>query len=584
MMTLRLVIVVTAFVLPLFLVPAARAEPWKFKDEFFPELVKALPKILEAQDAKTGQFGTGIWIVTEQNVVFSLAVAWATERADNPYFHDAKLLDAIMLAGDALVKDQDETGQWEFRKEDGSTWGQIYMPWTYSRWIRAFSLIKEAMPADRRATWEKALTLGFEGIAKKELETMHNIPAHHAMGLYCAGKALNRPEWCEQASTFMQKVVSSQDPGGFWSENLGPVVGYNFVYTDALGIYCAMSGDERVVPALERAAQFHANFTYPDGTSVETVDERQVYSADAFVPNLGFTYTPIGRAFLKEQWERRKAGNGTIPADSAASHFMYGREGELQPAESAGERGMFVLGKGDAMTRRVKPWFTCLSAYHAPVPPGRWIQDRQNLVSLFHDDVGLILGGGNTKLQPLWSTFTVGDVSLLKHKPGDEDPDFSPPIGIEHTPSNATLDADATTLHLVYGSVKTHVSVEMAPSGAKLIYGLDSKTTQRVAGHVQLMPRMGKAWSTAAGKSGTLSDEAITLKSGEAGAWVQLDRVRVALPTDAEIAWPVLPHNQYRKDGHAEPKEGRVVISLPLSNESPTSELVFLVVPLDGAP
>ena len=34
--------------------------------------------------------------------------------------------------------------------------------------------------------------------------------------------------------------------------------------------------------------------------------------------------------------------------------------------------------------------------------------------------IGVFLGGGNTKLQPLWSTFTVGDVSLLKHKPGDE--------------------------------------------------------------------------------------------------------------------------------------------------------------------
>ena len=139
------------------------------------------------------------------------------------------------------------------------------------------------------------------------------------------------------------------------------------------------------------------------------------------------------------------------------------------------DEASFVLGDNDAMTRRVKPWFTCLSAYHAPVPTTRWIQDRQNLVSLFHDDVGVILGGGNTKLQPLWSTFTVGDVSLLKHKAGDEDPDFTPPPGLRHVPTNATIDADQTTLHLDYGDVKTSVVVRLTPDAAKLTYARESR-------------------------------------------------------------------------------------------------------------
>ena len=276
-----------------------RADTWTYKDEFLTQLIESVPKILESQNPKNGQMGKGIWIVRDQEPMFALAVAWSTDKPGNPYFRDAKLLDAIMLAGDALADDQDAKGQWTFRKEDGSTWGQIYMPWTYSRWVQTYTLIKDAMPPARREKWEQALTLGYSGIAEHELAKVHNIPTHHAKGLYIAGQALNHPEWCEQAKAFMKRVCDAQDPAGFWSENVGPVVGYNFVYVEAIGVYYALSHDETVLPALERAAKYHANFTYPDGTSVETIDERQVYEPSIVMPNVGFSFTEIGRGYAQ---------------------------------------------------------------------------------------------------------------------------------------------------------------------------------------------------------------------------------------------------------------------------------------------
>ena len=119
---------------------------------------------------------------------------------DNPWYHNPKLLRAIMAGGDALVDDQDPKGMWTFRKKDGSTWGQTYMPWTYSRWARADLLVKDAMPPERRAKWAKGLIKGFEGISKTCLGRVHNIPSHHAMGLYAAGIALNREDWKKQAT------------------------------------------------------------------------------------------------------------------------------------------------------------------------------------------------------------------------------------------------------------------------------------------------------------------------------------------------------------------------------------------------
>ncbi|HEV2292431.1 MAG TPA: hypothetical protein VGR35_01165 [Tepidisphaeraceae bacterium] len=558
--------------------PVVHAETWRFKEEFLPHLVKAVPTILSQQDKKTGRFGKGIWIVTDQHAMYPLATAWAMEHPENPHFHSQEVLEAVMAAGDALIEDADAKGQWEFRKKDGSTWGKIWMPWTYSRWVRAYTLIKDAMPNDRRERWEKALTLGYDGIAKHEMKTVHNIPTHHAMGLYIAGKALARTDWCEQASAFMKKAVAQQDPAGFWSENLGPVVQYDFVYVDALGTYYALSGDQTVLPALQKAATFHANFTYPDGSDVETIDERNGYHQRVTMPNVGFTFSPEGRGYIRQQYARRDEKT-PLGADLVASYLLYGEEGDAVPAPGSRESHQFVLGNNDAMVRRQGPWFACLSAYTAQVPRSRWIQDRQNFLSLYHDKAGVFLGGGNTKLQPLWSTFTVGDVSLLKHEPGDESPHFVPPKGIVHVPTSATLDPEAASLILDYDGTACAVQVDLSdPTSARITYVLATRQTQPVEAHVTLLPRMNTPWKTESGRSGMLGDEPITLAPGEAGKWIEHHGVRVSLPPQASITWPVLPHNPYRKDGRAGASEGRIVITLPFSPDLLKHELTITVV------
>ena len=584
------------FVSVLAALPAAAAgaapppkRKWTFKTEFLKQLANQIPTLLKTQDTATGQFGTGIWIVTDQNVLFPLAVAWSWNDPANPHYHSPALLEAIGKGGDALIAAQNERGMWIFRKKDNSTWGDIYMPWTYSRWIRAYALVRDALPAQRRANWEKALTLGFTGIAKDAMTTLHNIPTHHAMGLYCAGMALNRPEWNRQARDYMKRIVAAQDPGGFWSENLGPVVGYNFVYVDALGAYYGMSQDPTVLIALERAARFHAAFTYPDGSAMETVDERQVYHPGISMPGAGFTLSPEGRGYIRRQWDliraraKRTKKAPVLNADSAAAFLLYGMEGPAVTAPGEAKREHFVLGKNDALVDRRDPWFTVLSAYHAPVPQSRWIQDRQNLVSLFHDRVGLILGGGNTKLQPLWSTFTVGDTALLFHKPGDESPNFAPPPGLFHTPGGATLEPEALALSLIYGdsskgaSALTHCRISVKPMSdteARITCAVSAMPSAKalIAAHLPLLPHLKTAWKTA-NATGTLGDTPLNFSVGDAGDFFEHHGWRIGLPPGSTLTWPVLPHDQYKKDGSATPDEGRIVVTLPLDADRKSVEV-----------
>lgn len=559
----------------------AEATELKFEDEIVPVLVRRVPEILESYDPETGHFGHGIWLCTDQNHIYPLAVAYAYEAPGNTYYKDKELLKVIMKAGDALIDDMDEMGRWEFRKKDGSTWGMTLMPWIYSRWIRAFGLIKDDMPPDRREHWIKALTLGYTSISQSALGRIHNIPTHHAMGLYVAGKALDRPEWCEQASDFMMKVVDKQAEGGYWSEHSGPVVSYNFVYVDALGTYYALSKDQRVLPALEKSSRFHRYFVYPNGDRVATVDERNPYHAGVAIGNVGFTFSPEGRSYLKQQWSLY--GMNRLPADLIASLLLYGEEGPVAEPPLPGTEHLDVLSEGGedkAAILRHGPWFACLSAYTAPILESRWVQDRQNFVSIFHEKTGLILGGGNTKLQPAWSSFTVGDVDLLKHNAGDTDPDFMPKGELYHVPSEAVLVREPEVgLNLRYGPEECRIRVKPGDSRT-LEYQIEATMSSNlpVSAHLTLIPHLKETLETGGGEKVTLGESPLNFTSQQVGGKLTHAGYTLHLPENTTLHWPALPHNPYRKDGSATAAEGRIELRIPFDKQNPTYTITVEIV------
>jgi hypothetical protein len=546
----------------------ATSNEWNPREPFLKALVLRVPSILKSQDPENGRFGTPPWICTDQNAILPLAAAWAIKDPTNPYYHNPVVLEAIMKGGDALIADQDENGMWTYRNKDNSTWGQILMPWTYSRWIRTFQLIKDSMPAGRRERWEEGLILGFESISKRELVSIANIPTLDAMSLYCAGLCFNRDDWKQQAKKFIDKVIAAQSPDGWWSEHSGPVVGYNLLYVEALGFYYAMSHDARVLEALRRAAVFHRAFTYPDGSRVETVDERNPYSPDIATGNVGFSFTPEGRGFLLHQYSMT---NWDPSADEAANFLLYGETGDAAPSTASDEE-MTVIGNNDALVLRKKPWFISVSAFVAKPSDSRWIQDRQNFVSIYHDRAGLIAGGGNTKLQPFWSNFTFGDTSLLRHNAGDETPDFMPRGDLLYVPSSASLhpDKNAPGIDLNYG--EEHCRITVRPLDDKrltITAEVSGFNDQRPSeGHIDFLPAPESALKTAKGKSAGLDEKPIDWNSEEIGEWFEYGDVRIHIPAGARLLWPEKSHNPYKKDGSSTLAEARLVLCLPFSSSA----------------
>ena len=126
-------------------------DQWPPTDYLVRSIVERVPDILKAYHPETGRFGTEPWICNDQDRIFALAAAWSYEHPDNPYYQSDELLAAVAGGGVALVEAQDELGRWRFDKKDGSYWGQTYMAWSYSSWIRTYVLVREALPDDVRA-------------------------------------------------------------------------------------------------------------------------------------------------------------------------------------------------------------------------------------------------------------------------------------------------------------------------------------------------------------------------------------------------------------------------------------------------
>jgi hypothetical protein len=176
-----------------------------------------------------------------------------------------------------------------------------------------------------------------------------------------------------------------------------------------------MSGDAQVLDALERAAQYHAGCTYPDGSSVETIDGRNPYHQGVHLGNAGFCHTAAGRGFLAQQHAIYLQSTQQFDADYAAQILLYGAGGPALATAAGQDRYVYLMGNHAKMVRQ-RPWFWALSAFTGSPPQNRWGQDRQNFVSIFHDQIGLIVGGGNPKLGEVLQT-TSGDAMSLGESP-----------------------------------------------------------------------------------------------------------------------------------------------------------------------
>ena len=512
------------------------------KQRILHAMAAAVAKALPAFDEDTGRFvgqpegppAPGAkpedigWCVINQDVIYPLALLYTTPGTD---FHgDDAVLNTALRGGDAIRDFQYADGRVEFLKVDGSRWGPTYMGWTNYAWLEAYALLRDRMDDARRTRWEEGLVLAHDGQAQ-EIRSLHvhNIPCWKAMSCYRAGQLFGRPDWQEAGTAMVQAVVAAQQPGGYWAEHGGPSTLYNYVYVHGLGLYYVFSGDRALLPALEAATDFHQTFIYPNGAPVETVDGRVKYHDRIMGMGwVGFSACPQGRRLVRYLVERldpdRDLGRfqgGAIA--SAAQHLIEGDEARINLDRAAFRETYRDWG----VVCREGPWFACLSAFTCPPVPSRWGQDRQAFLSLWHDRVGLILGGGNSKDQAEWSSF-VADGRFV--------------------PEGGELLSDGTGVALTYGTVRCLLRLRF--EGGKVVIEGEAEGGPALQ---QFGVRAGSGDSvrSAAGLEAELGQTAVHWSSSQLGGWLEVEGCRITVPPGAEFRWPTAAFNPYAADGAA---------------------------------
>lgn len=538
-----------------------------FRKAVLAHLSRGVEAGLARQNAATGRFqekdGGFAW--TNQDVQLALAALYVTKDDANPWFGNPRLLDAVSRAGDAIRDGQNAEGMIEFIKVDGSRWGWSLMPWPLYHWLETYALVRDHLTPERRARWEEGLTLAYGNVARQISDgqlRLHNIEAWLAMGTSRLGHLLGRPDWIDAGARYLRQLVAHQHPEGYWPEGQGPTTSYNRVYVHALGLQYAFFRDDALLPALERALDFQLHFTYPDGRNVETIDGRVRYHDTVSAQGWpGFIHFPKGRALVRLMMDalaRHKPEGGLEPHVTSTLLTWRDADEAAIPQTSPRFAGNF---HGRALVRRHGPWFICLSGYtmtdeaFAASFRQRWHLDRQNYLSIWHERAGLIIGGGNSKYHPDFSTFSMvqGRARLTQ---------------ADSAQLEQTADEDTGVFH--YGPVRGIVAVRVLDdTRVQITLRAEGGPCEHLCGLMSVRVKGGTVMAGSQEEQVTLDPKAVwgaaRPEDENSGALsVRSPKWTLHLPPGGWFRWPIYPFNPYAMDGVAPPSEAAASASVPL--------------------
>ncbi|MBI3651578.1 MAG: hypothetical protein HY231_11230 [Acidobacteria bacterium] len=472
--------------------------------------------------------------------ILAPVVLYAKKHPANTHYHEAKMLALAIRIGDLLAS-ENEKGVYEPRLD--SDW-DTYM------WLEAYRLLGDKLGAERQARWKREILknivlleeectrrFDFPGYHSPFLGTSPNHYSQHSSILYLAAKVFGNPQWEALTTKILRRFATQeQAPDGYWGEhnNSGPTVGYNHVTLTGLGLYWEHSKDPVVLPAIRRATDFHKYFTYPDGTVVEVINDRNRYWEPLAWGEFAFTNFADGRRLAEFAANFVSFAKPNIPAlGRLAQDALYYHEGALAPIPQD-QVNYFHQMKIPAGIRKTGPWVVALSGIlSTQAVVNQYYLDRQGSMSIFHDKLGLIITGANSKRQPELATFLERPLGGVYHLP---------------TVSRLQMNADTDRLSLAYHTFFTDLYTQViSDNEITFRYAITGKgpPSEEARLNLQLCLKEGEVLETGAGRKITLSGDKIELSPSEIGGWISHRGWKLKVDPTARLVWPMIPYNPY---------------------------------------
>jgi hypothetical protein len=326
------------------------------------------------------------------------------------------------------------------------------------------------------------------------------------------------------------------------------------VTVTGVALYYEHSKDPAALQALRRSTEFHTFFTWPDGSPVETINDRNRYWSVSAWGHFGFSHFPVGRRYAEFLTSYLEADRLDLESlGRLAQDVLYYHEGPSSPIPQDQEHMHHRL-RVPAGIRRDKPWTTCLSGIVAPYTSSQWFLDRQGHLSVFHDRLGLILTGANSKHQPELATFSERDSGRVVHVP---------------ISSELIMTDEGDRLGLALENYFAAIETK-PPSRNRLEVRFSITPKDRMADaklHLQLVLKPGERIETAAGQGTVVGKEPIRWKSDALGAWIRHSGWTLNLVPGAELTWPIFPYNPYRAAPETDLDHAVATLTYPLTGK-----------------
>jgi hypothetical protein len=472
--------------------------------------------------------------------VLAPAVLYARKHPANPRYHEASMLALAFRIGDLLAS-ENERGRFTPRLDSD---------WDTYIWLEAYRLLQKDLGGERRERWKKAILENTAPFADPAAERMDfpwynspyigTSPNHYAQWaelLYLAGVTFDKSQWVKLGAAILHRFVAEeQTADGYWGEHSrsGPTTNYDYVTLSAIGVYWEHTKDPAALEALRRSTAFHTHFTYPDGTPVETINDRNRYGPVEPWAQFAFTNFPDGRRyaeFLAGFFSTEKLSMDAI--GRLAQDALYYHEGSTAPIPQDRQNYLYRMSV-PAGIRKTGPWVVSLSGIvDTQAATNQFYLDRQSSLSVFHSKLGLIVNGANSKRQPELATFRERIAGVTYHLPMSS-----------RLQMNETRDRLSVAFNSFFSDLYVAPPSERAVDLRFVISG-KGRAPEEAFVTLQLVLKPGEELETAAGKKVTVGQERLEWGPEEIGAWIRHHGWTIYVDPTARLAWPVHPFNPY---------------------------------------
>jgi hypothetical protein len=501
--------------------------------------------------------------------VMAAAVLYAKPHSANRSHGDRRMLDLASKLGDLLAV---ESEQGRFRKILNSPWG------TYL-WLEAYRLLERDLGAERRERWHKSLQkdvgevfgqmaprVDFPRYQSPYIRTSTNHYSLWASTVHLAGRVFGNGEWERMGARIMHRLATQeQTTDGYWGEltDNGPTTGYNALTLSGVALYWEHSGDPAALEAIRRATDFHIHFTWPDGTPVETINGRNRHGNVSPWAHFAFSHSPEGRGyaqlltgFFQEGKLAGSEGGVAQTLGRIAQNALYYHEGPAATIPQHRPRYVRQM-KVPAGIRKTGPWVACLSGLIDPPVSNQFMLDRQGHLSIYHEKLGLIVTGANSKHQPELATFLEKTRGEAHHIP---------------LSSRLRMSDQRDRLGLAYETCFAELEVP-TPTGHNLplrftVIETNPNRTEEATLTWQLCLKAGEVLETTRSRI-VLDATRIDLGPKDIGGTIRHHGWTMKVDPTARLVWPVYPFNPYSNGPETDLRSAVGALSVPVKVKRP---------------